>query len=322
MQQHVIPDTDLKVSTFCYGVMRFNLHTRGEADFDLYRQYRAAGGNFFDTAHVYAVWLPQGKGTSETTLGACLRRFGDRDEVVILTKGGHPDMGDLYPRPDDCLTPQAIAADISDSLQRLQIDRLDIFMLHRDDLRHPVGEIIETLNGEIARCRVRYLGASNWSTARIAEANAYATARNLQGFVISSPQWNLGVQNHPPVRPDGTYDTSVVPVHQDDVRWHHAHGFPVMPWNPTAYGYFAGATTRNARSFDNPVSQARRERARQLAAELKCTASQIVLAYLLCHEFPVFPVIGTLDAAHLADTLGAEAIRLSPEQCRWLRDGS
>ena len=57
-----LPNTDLKVSAFCYGVMRFNIKTRGEADFELYRQFREAGGNFFDTAHVYSVWLEQGKG--------------------------------------------------------------------------------------------------------------------------------------------------------------------------------------------------------------------------------------------------------------------
>ena len=317
-----IPGTNLRVSSICYGVMRFNLSTRGEADFDLYQQYRACGGNFFDTAHAYSVWLPQGTGASERALGACLRRFGDRDQVVILTKGGLPGMAGIYPRPDDCMTPQVIASDISESLERLEIETIDIYMLHRDDPRHPVGEIIQTLNAEIRRGRVRHLGASNWSTARLAEANAFAAQRGLQGFVISSPQWNLGRQNHLSVLPDGSFDQSVIPMSEADVQWHAESRLPVMPWNPTAYGYFAGALNTNALSFENALSHGRRERARALATTLGCSPTQIALAYLMNHPFPVFPVVGTLDRDHLADALGGTELRLCDDQLSWLRDGA
>jgi aryl-alcohol dehydrogenase-like predicted oxidoreductase len=265
--------------------------------------------------------LPRGTGASETSLGACLRHFGDRDEVVILTKGGHPACPDFYPRPGDCLTPQVIAEDITESLERLQLTTLDIFMLHRDDPRHPVGEIIDTLNAEIARGRVRYLGASNWSTARLVAANAYAQANGLQGFVIRSSQWNLGQQNHPPVLPNGEYDYAVEPLHDDDLAWHRESGFPVMPWTPTAYGYFAGSESVNARSFDNPLSSQRRERARQLAEQLHCTPHQIALAYLLAHDFPVFPILGTMNLAHLSESLAAAEFPLTPAQRNWLRSG-
>ena len=321
MKQNQLQGTDLSVSDFCYGVMHLGTHVHGDEIFRLYARFREAGGNFFDTAHVYADWLHQGAGVSETSLGACLRHFGDREKVVVLTKGGLPACGDFYPRPDDCLTPQVIASDISDSLRRLQIDRLDIYMLHRDDPRHPVGEIIETLNAEIARGRTRYLGASNWSTARLVEANSYAASKGLQGFVIRSPQWNLGQQNHPPVLPNGEYDHKIVPLNDDDIAWHRKGGLPVMPWTPTAYGYFAGSDSVNARSFDNPISRQRRERARQLAGKLGCTPSQIALAYLRAYEFPVFPILGTMNLDHLSDSLEAARLSLSPEQRDWLRNG-
>jgi aryl-alcohol dehydrogenase-like predicted oxidoreductase len=311
----------MSVSALCYGVMRFNQRTRGDADFALYEQFRSAGGNFFDTAHAYAAWLPQGTGASEATLGACLRKFRDRDNVVILTKGGLPGMTGIYPRPTDCMTPEMIAADISESLERLQIDTIDIYMLHRDDPRHAVGEIIETLNAEIRRGRIRHLGASNWPVARIEAANAYASANNLEGFIISSPQWNLGRQNHLSVLPDGSFDHSVVPLEDADVAWYARHQLPVMPWNPTAYGYFAGAGSGNAQSFENPTSSSRRERARQLGQRLGVSAHQMALAYLMSHPFPVIPVVGTLDAHHLADTLAAASLALSSEQCRWLKEG-
>ncbi len=321
MKVHRIPNTDLTVSGICYGVMHLGTVARGDQALDLYRRFREAGGTFFDTAHCYACWLPDGDGASERDLGECLRAFGDRNEVVIATKGGHFGIGPIYPRPDDCLTPEVIASDISDSLSRLGIETIDIYLLHRDDRRHPVGEIIETLNTEIRRGRIRYIGASNWTTDRLAEANAYAEAHGLQGFVISSPQWNLAQPNHAPIDWQGGYDTTTHMMSEEDREWHRDHGFPVMPWTPTAYGYFAGAAGRNASSFDNPISRERRERAGQLSQELGRTPSQVALAYLQAHDFPVFPILGTMNPEHLQDSLAADDIRLTPEQRDWLLHG-
>jgi aryl-alcohol dehydrogenase-like predicted oxidoreductase len=321
MKQYKLQNTDLSLSELCYGVMRFGTFVRGEDMFRLYNSFREEGGNFFDTAHFYACWKPNGIGASERSLGECLRKYADRDNVVILTKGGLPGMGDIYPRPDDCLTPSVIASDISESLERLQIDKIDIYMLHRDDRRHPVSEIIETLNAEIARGRIRYLGASSFSTDRIEDANAYAKRKGLQGFIISSPQWNLGKQNHLPVLPDRTTDRTAVQLSEKDVQWHQKHNFPVMPWTPTAYGYFAGSTSINALSFENPISSQRRERARQLADKLSFTPNQIALAYLLSYDFPVFPILGTTNHEHLLDSLDATKLSLTTEQREWLLNG-
>jgi aryl-alcohol dehydrogenase-like predicted oxidoreductase len=321
MKIHPLPGTDLAVSRICFGVMRFNMVTRGDADFELYRQFREAGGNFFDTAHSYQAWAPNGVGASETCLGACIRRFGDRSNVVIVAKGGHPALADRYPRPDRFMAPEVIASDLSETLNRLQVDYVDVFMLHRDDVRHTVAEIIDALNAEIASGRARHIGASNWSTARLAEANGYAAARGLKGFVVSSPQWNLGLPNHPPVNPLGEHDLTCVQLGQDDVRWYEEHRLPLMPWTPTAYGYFAGRSEPKPMSFDNPVSWNRRERARKLAGELGFSANQVALAYLSSHPFPVFPIIGTTDPRHLAEDIAAADLTLTAEQVRWLRDG-
>src|SRR5690349_18316917 len=94
-----IPHTDLKVSALCCGLGSFGSRVKGAEMERLFATFRAAGGSFFDTAHCYAFWLEEGAGSSERALGECLRRFGGREEVVIGTKGGHPDMGAGYPRP-------------------------------------------------------------------------------------------------------------------------------------------------------------------------------------------------------------------------------
>ncbi|WP_168735391.1 aldo/keto reductase [Cohnella fermenti] len=321
LERSRLPGTNLEVSPLCYGVMRFGSLVRGKEMYELYRQYCEAGGNFFDTAHSYACWIPGGDGASERGLGECLRRFGNRHEVVVATKGGHPHQGRFYPRPDDCMTAQVIASDITDSLERLQIDYIDLFVLHRDDPRHPVEEIVEMLNGEIASGRVRYIGASNWSVARLSQANEYAAQKGLQGFVVSSPQWNLAHPNHSPIGWDGRYDETALMMGERDLAWHSETRFPVMPWTPTAYGYLAGADSGNALSFDNAISRERRRRAERLADELACTPNQISLAYLLAHDFPVFPILGTVNAGHLADSLAADRIRLTAEQRNWLLMG-
>ncbi len=318
MKRQPLPSTDLVVSSFCYGVMRFGTSVKGPAMFELYQRYCEAGGNLFDTAHCYASWLPSGEGASERGLGECVRHFGNRRDVVISTKGGHPAFGAAYPRPADCLTPEVLASDITTSLERLQIDTIDLYTLHRDDTRHPASEIIDTLNAEIAKGRVRYIGASNWTVERLIEANSYASRKKLHGFVASSPQWNLVRPNHAPIAWDGSYDQTTHMMSESDIAWHRASGLAVMPWTPTAYGYIAGATGRNAESFDNPVSRKRRERAGHLAQELGCTANQVALAWLRAHEFPVFPILGTTDLQHLLDSIGADDISLTPEQRDWL----
>jgi aryl-alcohol dehydrogenase-like predicted oxidoreductase len=152
-------------------------------------------------------------------------------------------------------------------------------------------------------------------------ANAYAAAKGLQGFLTSSPQWNLARANHAPIGWKGDHDPTAHMITEEDIVWHQAHAFPVMPWTPTAYGYFSGASGRNALSFDNPVSRERRERARELAAELDATPGQIALAYLRAHPFPVIPILGTMNPEHLADSLAAETIALTPEQRVWLLHG-
>jgi aryl-alcohol dehydrogenase-like predicted oxidoreductase len=315
MRHHVLPNTDLHVSALCYCLGAFGARVKGAAMERLYATFREAGGSFFDTAHCYAFWLPEGAGCSERALGDCLRRFGDRDEIVIGTKGGHPDMGADYPRPDRYLAPEVIAADIRDSLERLGVETIDLYYLHRDDPRVPAGEIIDTLNREIEQGRIRYLGASNWTVARIEAANAYAEARGRHGFVASQPQWSLGEPNWQP-GPEPTMRC----VTEEDRQWYAVHSLAVIPYSSTSNGYFASGGERGG-SYQNPQNEARLHRAQRLAGELGCTPNQIALAYLMSHSFLVIPILGTTDEAHLRDALGSVQVRLTPEQVRWLREG-
>ncbi|MHB9130125.1 MAG: aldo/keto reductase [Armatimonadota bacterium] len=315
MKMQTIPGTELRVSAICYGAAPFGTTVQGEQAERLFGQYRAAGGNFFDTAHCYCFWLENGNGTSERALGEMVRRHGIRDQVVIATKGGHPAAEPAYPRPDRFISAEMVARDLDESLARLDMDHADLYYLHRDDARLPAGEIIEILNAEVRRGRIRYPGASNWRTARIAEANAYAAAHGLQGFAASQPMFNLA---HREV--EVGEDPTMRHLTPEDLRWHEEAQLPVVAYTSTAGGYFA-ATPRPENSFDNAISRARRQRALQLAAELGCTPSQLALAFVMSQPFPAFPIIGTVDPEHLADALEAPEVSLTREQVRWLYEG-
>src|SRR5947207_2555278 len=122
IQSRTLGRTSLKISSLALGTAEWGSAVP-EADVDqLYSTFRAAGGNTVDTAHCYAFWLDGGEGASERSLGRCVRKFERRrDDVVVMTKGGHPAAPPKYPRPDKYLAPEVIARDLAESLARLEL---------------------------------------------------------------------------------------------------------------------------------------------------------------------------------------------------------
>lgn len=308
-----IPGTDLEVSVLCFGTGDFATRVKGAEGDRLVAAFVEAGGTFFDTAHCYSFWVPGGLGASERELAASLRRVGAWERAVVATKGGHPDGGKAYRRPDRYLAPEVISRDVEDSLERLETDRIPLYYLHRDDARAPVEEVMEALNREVARGRVGYLGASNWSVDRIAAANQAAARCGWRGFVISQPQWSLAVPTWQ-VGPDPTMRHAT----DEDARRLAEMGLAVAAYSSTAGGYFA----RGNAGFDSPENSARAGRARELAQRLGCTPTQVALAWLLHQEPVTIPILGTLNLAHLQEALGAPQVSLTPAQVAWLRTGA
>ena len=315
MRQQQLPGTELTVSELCFGMGGFGTTVRGDKTDKMVSAYLEQAGNFFDTAHCYLFWEENGKGASERELGACLRRLGMREQVVVATKGGHPDGGEAYRRPDDYLSERVLTSDIDDSIARLGDARIDLYYLHRDDPRVPVGEIIDLLNREIQRGRIGAIGASNWSVQRIAAANAYAAQHDLQGFVVSSimasladPDWKIGTE------PTMRYLTS------DEERWHTTTQMPLVAYSSTGTGFFS-RTLDTGKPPVNPANEARRSRAQELAAQLGCSPTQIAVAWLLHQSYPIVPIFGTTNPVHLTEILGSTAIKLTSEQVHRLRHG-
>lgn len=303
MHTYLIPNTDCVVSRFCLGTGGFGTSIKNDDVDKLLLAFMEAGGNFFDTAHCYAFWKPNGLGASERELAASLRRIGAWGKAIIATKGGHPDGGENYPRPADFLSDSIINSDIDDSLNRLQTNCIDLFYLHRDDGVTPVSNIIETLNRQITRGRVRYIGASNWSIARMAEANKYAHDNNLLGFVVSQIQWSLS-------KPDwqATVDPTMRCGGEEEILWHTQTKIPIAAYSATGNGFFSKACTTT-----NTINQARWERVQKWSKKLNCSSTQLAVAWLLNQKPTVLPVFSTTSLGHLEEVISADRLKLDNE---------
>jgi aryl-alcohol dehydrogenase-like predicted oxidoreductase len=276
---------------------------------DLLDRYVAAGGTTVDTAHSY------GRGADELGLGEWLARSGRRRDLTIITKGAHPTAEE--PRR---VMPTHIDRDLAESLGRLRIDTIDLYLLHRDDESIPVASIVDCLVKHVEAGRIRAFGASNWTPERITAANVYATEHGLIGFCASSPNLALAVPQEPMW--SGCLSISDnLPAR----AWHTAHQFPALCWSSQARGFFSGRFSPDqpddpdvARVYYREDNWRRLERARELSRRRGCTPTQVALAWVLHQPFPTFALIGPANVAELDDSLGATAVSLTPAEVAWL----
>ena len=310
-----IPGTDLRVSQIGLGTSAWGTSHSVEDANAIFEAYLLAGGNVFDTAHCYAFWRPGGEGQSERTLGELIRRHEARDRVVICTKGGTCDTGPDYPRPRQCLRSDLVRSDAEQSLQRLGVERIDLYFLHRDDGITPVEEVIDTLNELITKGQLRWIAASNWTPRRMEQANAYAAAKGLRGFCASQVQWSLAT-------PDWHVgdDPAMRHLTHEDRAWHSKTQMPVIPYSSTAGGFFAGVDPSRG-VFNTAENRSRLDRARKMAMQLGCTPSQVALAWLMHQPFKVIPLTSTNNVAHLDESINATRVTLTRAQCEWLENG-
>ncbi len=216
------------------------------------------------------------------------------------------------------MTPEVIARELGESLDRLGLDRIDLLFLHRDDPSVPVGELLTALEAERMAGRVAAYGASNWTTGRLAEADAWARSRGIPGFAASSPNLSLAV----PVRPPWT--GCVTAGDPASLAWYERTAMPLVAWTPLARGWFADpppdpATLSLAdadvlEAFDSAVNRERHDRARALASRIGATATQVALAWLLHRPFPTWAVVGARSVAEVEESAAAAHLRIGPSE--------
>ena len=259
-----------------------------DSGFDVLDEYVRLGGNAIDTARVY------GDGEAERVLGAWLAaRPGVRDQLVIVSKGAHPS-GDRRR-----VTPAEIARDLNASVDLLG-GPIDLYLLHRDDPSVPVGVIVECLVALGEAGLLRAYGTSNWTTARIDEANAWADANGIDGFCMSSQHLSLAVQNEEQWADTRSANDPAI------FSWHERTQTPLLAWSAQARGYFFGRSGAEVlRVYDNAVNRSRRQRATEVGARLGRSCSQVALAWVLHQPFPVYAAFGANTADQVREAFGA-----------------
>jgi aryl-alcohol dehydrogenase-like predicted oxidoreductase len=313
-----LPETGLHVSQLCLGSTDIGSSIGRAESFDLLDAYWDAGGNFIDTAAVYANWLPGERSISEKTIGAWMQGRRNRQQMVIATKGAHYDLATphlLRCSPDD------IVADLEASLRHLQTDVIDLYYLHRDDPSRPVAEILDTLAGQARMGKIRYFGCSNWRTARVSAAQEYARTQGMVGFVANQMMWSLAQ-----IDASAFSDPTMCAMDDEMWRYHMETGLAAIPYSSQANGLFQkmamGRSDRlsagQQRLYAGKENHERGRRVQELAAETGLTVTQVVLGYLLSQPFTTVPIVGCKTTAHLRDSLTAADVRLSPDQVRLL----
>jgi aryl-alcohol dehydrogenase-like predicted oxidoreductase len=317
MRYGTVAGVDKPVSRLALGTMIVNTSCLDDS-FALLDAALDAGLNTLDLALVY------GGGGSERAVGQWLEARGNREQVVILTKGCHPNADRRR------VTPYDIGADLHDSLARLRTDYIDLYLLHRDDPEAPVGPIVETLNDYQRQGKIRAFGGSNWTHERLQAANDYAAAHGLTPFGASSPHYSLAEQVQDPWGP-GCVGISG-PGQAEARAWYARTALPVFAYSSLARGFFSGRLTRAAFAADpeivdgacrtaycHEVNFQRLDRATELAAEKGVSVPQIALAYVLAQpELDLFPIVGAANADEIAANVAALEIALTADELAWL----
>lgn len=307
MRYAMLGQTGVIVSRLAFGAMTF---TAGNSDIASVYKVGADladelvglavdhGVNFFDTADGYA------GGESETILGRALKPH--RDEVVLATKVGFR-TGPALTRSG--LSRQHIAWSIDASLRRLDTDRVDVYIAHREDPYTPLEETLAALDAVVRAGKARYLGFSNWSAWKVAAALEIQKANGLAPFTHGQMHYSLLGRD----------------VERDIVPMNERYGLGMTVWSPLSSGFLSGKYTRETLSdpdsrysgfdimpFDKEDGFAVVDVLRAVAERRGATVAQTALAWLLARDSVTSVLVGSSKVSQLADNLGAADVQLDP----------
>lgn len=291
------PVSQIVMGTMLEGAIESYSH--GLALFD---DFFERGGTCFDTAHIY------GGGLGERVIGRWLDSRGVRDEVTLLVKGAHP----------PACSPDGFRRELRQSLDRLGVERGDIYMLHRDNLQIPVAEWVDALNDGLKAGLYSAFGGSNWSVERLQEANDYAKQRGLRGFESASNNFSLARMVNP------VWGGCISSSDAASRAWFEQTQTALFAWSSQARGFFArgdqGFTSdaELVRCWYGDDNFERLARAKQLAGERGVSPVVVAAAYVLAQPFPIFALIGPRSVGETRDSFEALRVQLSPEEVRWL----
>lgn len=277
-----------------------------------------AGFRAIDTAHAY--------GNSERNIGKWIASRPVREELVILDKGVNPgEKGS-----EDRLSSQAIREQMERSLDLLQTDHVELYILHRDDVSVPVGEVVEVFNALKEEGKVERFGGSNWTMQRIQEANAYAKRHDLEGFTLCGPSFNPAAVVEDPW---GGSVSAIGVKNKAFLDWLMETQFPVFAYSSLGRGFFSGSYRTDAgkpiedcigegsiKEYYCPRNVRILKKLEELADRKGNAVSQICLAWELRQGLNLFPLVNASSMPHMQELNGVFDIDMTEEECREISD--
>lgn len=313
MDVRLLGRSGLETPRLVLGGNVFGWTAGGEEGFAILDRFAEAGGTMIDTADVYSAWVPGHKGgESETYIGQWLKRRGRRDDVLIATK-----VGMLPGEGGEKLEPARIAAAADASIARLGT-HIDLYYAHQDDEKTPLADTLGAFDALVKAGKVRALGASNYSAARLGEALAVSAREGLARYEILQPEYNLMTRD--------SYEGPLQQLCLDEE-------IGVLPYFGLASGFLTGKyrakedfakSVRGGRMDAYLTDKGRAVLAAldETAAQAGATPAQIALAWIAAQPGITAPIASATSRAQLDELLGVLTLDLGGEQLERLSAAS
>ena len=301
--------SDLKVSRLCLGCMSFGKENdlfkwvlNQEQTDEIIKRALDLGINFFDTANIYS------GGTSEIFIGNSFKKYvKNRKDIIVATK--------VYFN-EGKLSKEAILREIDGSLKRLQLDYVDLYIIHRWDYDHPIEETMEALNECVKSGKVKYIGCSALFPYQLLKANMIAREKGWAEFI--------SIQNH--------YNMIYREDERDLVQLIEEEGMLMTPYLPLAAGRVCRMWDEDTKRFNNdPYNKLNYDtkkemdfpivkRIKEVADKLKISMAQVSIAWLLSKKYIASPVVGCTKLSQLEDLVAGVKIKLNEEDIKYLEE--
>lgn len=297
-----LPNTNTEVSALSLGTVFYDGVTFDEKSAAKQIEfYLENGGNLIDTAHLYGYLFPENPSMSEKIIGKYFKSSGNRDKVFLVTKGAHPRTEAMH---ISRLSEKEILQDISESLEFLNTNHIDLYFLHRDDKNIPIGEIVERMDNFVKKKLISAWGFSNFETSRMKEAIAYAKKHNL-----AVPYANQTLYSYATIRKEAIEDKTLVPIDRQMYDFHKEENFFLMAYTSQAKGYFPRKLLNQTISedyikvFDIPENHEKLELLKKVSSESGLSISTLSLLYFMVQPFTAIPIVSYSKKHHFEEAL-------------------
>jgi aryl-alcohol dehydrogenase-like predicted oxidoreductase len=302
MQKRKLGNTTIEVSPLCFGGNILGWTADEKTSMNILDEFTAKGCNFIDTADVYSRWVSGVGGESETIIGKWMKQRGNRKDVVIATKGGM-DMG----QGKTDVTKKYLLKAAEDSLKRLQTNYIDLYQTHKDDENTPVEEALEAYAQLIKEGKVRCVGASNFSPARLTAALDASKKYKLPRYETLQPLYNLCDRE--------VYEKELEPICLE-------HHISVNGYFSLAVGFLTGKYHSEAdlsksvrgdrvKLYMNERGMRILKSVEETAVQYHSSPASVALAWLMARPSVTAPIASATNLAQLKSLTDALNLKLS-----------